>query len=73
VFENRVLRIFGSKRKDVAEGWRSLHNEELHDLYASRNITRVVKARRVRWARHLVRMEGMRNTLEDLGIDGRTI
>jgi hypothetical protein len=36
VFENRVLRrIFGSKRKEVTGGWRSLHNEELHDLYSS--------------------------------------
>jgi hypothetical protein len=33
VFENRVLRgIFGPKREEVAEGWRRLHNEELHNL-----------------------------------------
>jgi PAS domain-containing protein len=33
VLENRVLRrIFGPKREEVAEGWRILHNEELHDL-----------------------------------------
>jgi hypothetical protein len=33
---NRVLRrIFGSKREEVAGGWRRLHNEELHNLYAS--------------------------------------
>jgi hypothetical protein len=39
VFENRVLRrIFGSKREDVAGGWRRLHNEELHDLYALPNV-----------------------------------
>jgi len=36
VFGNRVLRrIFGHKREKVAEGWRRLHNEELHNLYAS--------------------------------------
>jgi hypothetical protein len=36
VFENRVLRrIFGPKREEVAVGWRRLHNEELHKLYAS--------------------------------------
>jgi hypothetical protein len=39
VFDNRVLRrIFGPKRKEVAGGWRRLHNEELHNFYASPNI-----------------------------------
>jgi hypothetical protein len=33
VFENRVLRIFGTKRDEVTGEWRELHNEELHDLY----------------------------------------
>jgi hypothetical protein len=33
-FENRVLRrIYGPKREEVAGGWRTLHNEELHNLY----------------------------------------
>jgi hypothetical protein len=37
LFENRVLRgIFGPKREKVAGSWRRLHNEELHNLYASR-------------------------------------
>jgi hypothetical protein len=35
LFENMVLRIFLPKREKVAEGWRSLHNEELHNLYVS--------------------------------------
>jgi hypothetical protein len=39
VFENRVLRrVFGPKREEVTGGWRGLHNEELHNLYASGNI-----------------------------------
>jgi hypothetical protein len=49
VFENRVLRrIFGPKREKVAGGWRSVHNEELHDLYASPNVTRVIISRKMR-------------------------
>jgi hypothetical protein len=44
VFENMVLRkIFGPGREEVAEGWRGLHNEVLHNLYASSNIIRVIK------------------------------
>jgi hypothetical protein len=44
VFENRELRrIFGPKRYEVAGGWRRLHNEKLHNLYASPNIIRVIK------------------------------
>jgi PAS domain-containing protein len=44
VFENRVLRkIFGLKRDEVTGGWRKLHNEELHNLYSSPSITRIIK------------------------------
>jgi hypothetical protein len=44
VFGNRVLRrIFGPKREDVAGDWRRLHNEELHNLYTSLNIIRVIR------------------------------
>jgi hypothetical protein len=60
VFENRVLRrIFGSKREEVAGGWRTLHNEELHNLYASPNIVRVIKSKRMRWTVHEERMGEM--------------
>jgi hypothetical protein len=46
VFENRVLRrIFGPKKDEVTGGWRKLHNEELHGLYSSPSIIRVIKAR----------------------------
>jgi hypothetical protein len=49
VFENRVLRrIFGPKRDEVIGGWRKLHNEELHGLYSSPSIVRVIKARKMR-------------------------
>jgi len=50
VFEKRVLRrIFGTKRDEITGEWRKLHNEELNDLYCSRNIVRVIKSRRMRW------------------------
>jgi hypothetical protein len=53
-FENRVLRrIFGPKRDEVTGGWRKLNNEELHGLYSSPSIVRVIKARRMRWAGHV--------------------
>jgi hypothetical protein len=49
VFENRVLRrIFGPKRGEVTGEWRKVHNEELHDLYSSPSIIRIMKARRMR-------------------------
>jgi hypothetical protein len=49
-FENRVLRRkFGSKREEVEGDWRRLHNEELHNLYASPIIVRVIKSRRMRY------------------------
>jgi hypothetical protein len=60
VFENRVLRrIFGPNRDEVTGGWRKLHNEELHGLYSSPSIVRVIKAR-IRWAGHVVRMGEVR-------------
>jgi len=54
VFENRVLRrIFGPKRDELTGEWRKLHNDELSDLYASSNIIRVIKSRRMRLAVHV--------------------
>jgi hypothetical protein len=52
-----VLRkIFGPKRDEVTGGWRKLHNEELHNLYSSPNIIRMIKSRRMRWAGHVARI-----------------
>jgi hypothetical protein len=54
VFENRVLRrIFESKKGEVIGSWRKLHNEELHNLYSSPSIIRMMKSRRMRWAEHV--------------------
>jgi hypothetical protein len=62
VFENRVLRrIFGWKRDEVTGERRKLHNEELHDLYSSPSIIRIIKSRRMRWAGHVALM-GRRGT-----------
>jgi hypothetical protein len=55
VFEIGVLRIFGPKRKEDGP-WRKFHNDELHSLYSSPNVVRVIKSRRMRWAGHAARM-----------------
>jgi hypothetical protein len=52
-----MSRIFGSKKKKVAGGWKRLHNDELHNLYASPNIVRMIKSRRMRWAENVVTWE----------------
>jgi hypothetical protein len=55
-----LRRIFGPKRDEVTGGWRKLHNEELHGLYSSPSIIRVIEVRRMRWAGHVARMGEMR-------------
>jgi hypothetical protein len=45
----------------VTGGWRKLHNEELHNLYSSPSIIRMIKSRRTRWARHVERIRAKRN------------
>jgi hypothetical protein len=62
VFENRLLkRTFVPKRVGVMGGWRKLHNEELHNMYSSPSIIRIMKSRRMRWAGHVARMGEKRN------------
>jgi hypothetical protein len=84
VFMIRVSRkIFGPKGKED-ESWRQFHNDELHSLYSSPNIVRVIKSRRIRWAGHVARMgrgevftgfwlggPKVRDHWEDLGIRER--
>jgi hypothetical protein len=84
VFENTVLRrIFGPEREEDGS-WRKLHNDELHNLYSSPNIIRVIKSRRMRWVGHMARMgrgevftgfwlggPNVRDHWEDLGVGGR--
>jgi hypothetical protein len=49
--------MFGPKREED-RSWRKLHNDELHSLYSSPNIVRVIKSRRMRWAGHACMEEG---------------
>jgi hypothetical protein len=59
---NRVpRRIFGAKRDEVTGDWRKLHNVELHNLYSSPNIVRMINSRRMRWARNVARIGEKRN------------
>jgi hypothetical protein len=63
-----------------------LHNDELHSLYSSPNIVRVIKSRRMRWAGHVARMgrgevytvfrlgcPKAKDHWEDLGVGGKNI
>jgi hypothetical protein len=86
VFENRVLRkIFGPKRQEDGS-WRKFRNDELHNLYSSSNIVRVIKSRSMRWTGHVACMgrvevctwfwlggPTVRDHWEDLGVGGRII
>jgi hypothetical protein len=55
-FEKRVLRkTFGPKGEED-RSWRELHNDELHSLYSSLNIVRVIKSRRIRWVGDVARI-----------------
>jgi hypothetical protein len=81
-----LRRIFGPKWEEVMGGWKKLHNEELHNLYALQNIIMAIKSRRMRCMGHIARMEELRNAgsnlvgkpkrkgqWEDLGVDGMII
>jgi hypothetical protein len=46
----------------VTEGWRKLHNVELHNLYSSPSIIRMIKSRMMRWTGHVTRMGEKGNT-----------
>jgi hypothetical protein len=62
VFENGVLRrIFALKRDEATGQWWKLHNDELHDLYSSPSIIRIMKLRRVGRVGHVAWMGEKRN------------
>jgi hypothetical protein len=79
------LKTFELKRDEVTGDWRRLHTE-IHSLYSSPNIIRIIKSRRIRWTGFVVRMGDMRNATkfwlkslkvrnhsQDLGVDGRVM
>jgi hypothetical protein len=48
VSENRVVkRLFGLKRDEMTGGWRTLHFEELRDLYSTPGIIGMIMSRRM--------------------------
>jgi hypothetical protein len=53
----------------VTEGWRKLYNEELHNLYFSLSIIRMMKSKRMRWTGHVARM-GARNAYRERQKEG---
>jgi hypothetical protein len=55
--ENHSLQlVFRPKREEITEGWRKLHNEELHNTYSSSNVMRSIKSRRIKLVGHKIRM-----------------
>jgi hypothetical protein len=56
-----LRRIFGPRRDGVTGGWRKLHSEELHNLYSSPSVIRIIKSRKMRWVGHVARMGEKRN------------
>jgi hypothetical protein len=55
-----LRRIYGPERDEATGEWRKLHNEELHNLYCSPNIVRVITSRIMGWARHVALMRERR-------------
>jgi hypothetical protein len=76
VFEKKLLRkIFEPKMDVVTGGWRKLCNKELHNLYSSPSIIRMIKPRRMRWAGYVARTVEKKNAYRILvgNPEGKTI
>jgi uncharacterized membrane protein len=62
IFENRMpRRIFGPKRYEIKRDWRRVHNEKLHNFKSSSNSAKMIKSRRMRWARRVARIQTKRS------------
>ena len=66
VFENRVLRIFGTERDEVTGEMRKIHIEQLNDLYSTSNTVLVIYSIRMRWVGHAVRLVERRGVYRGL-------
>jgi Reverse transcriptase (RNA-dependent DNA polymerase) len=65
IWERKILRkIFGGKQ--TSDGWRRRTNEELMSLYGKPSIVNVVKAQRIRWIGHIMRLPKDRATRKAL-------
>jgi hypothetical protein len=62
-----LRRIFGPKGDEVIRGWTKLHKEELHNLYFSSNIIRMIKSRKMGWSRHVAHMGGEEECIQGFG------
>jgi hypothetical protein len=61
-FESMAPRaMFESKREEVTGGWEKLHNEEIHNLYSSRDPVKIITPKRMRWAWHAVIFRTMKS------------
>jgi hypothetical protein len=61
-----LRRIFGPEREEVAGGWRRLHNEELHNVYTSPNVIKLIKSRMMRREGRVARMGKIRDICKAL-------
>jgi hypothetical protein len=73
VFEDGILRrIFGPKRDEIILVWTKFHNGELHDLYSSLDIIRIMKTRMMRCGGHVARKEKKKECTQGIGAKERT-
>jgi hypothetical protein len=61
-----LMRRFGRKGNEATESWRGMHNEELHNLYSSPSVIRIIKTRKMKWEGYVARIVGNRNIYEIL-------
>jgi adenine-specific DNA methylase len=69
IFENLI--VCRPRKDEVTREWRKLHDEELHNLYSSPNIIRMMKSRSMRWAGHVAQMGETRNAYRSMFLNRR--